>query len=96
VRFVLLKWGISLLIEYAISQPIMVWAEMHLLHKYDVFFPRGLDDYAAAAAPAADPEEQVFGEDDEDDYDDIGLRRYLTSERTPLKRDLPGSPPTSF
>jgi hypothetical protein len=29
----MLKWAIALLIEYVISQPIMVWVEMHLLHK---------------------------------------------------------------
>ncbi|ELR18469.1 uncharacterized protein ACA1_044690 [Acanthamoeba castellanii str. Neff] len=85
VRFVMLKWAIALLIEYVISQPIMVWVEMHLLHKYDVFIPRN--------GGYVDPESpremlQPFPEDD-DDYDDVGLRRYLTSERTPLKRDLP-------
>lgn len=105
----MLKWAIALLIEYVISQPIMVWVEMHLLHKvpltshiilksktsgspspssrllqYDVFIPR--DGYVDPESPR---EMLQPSQEDDDDYDDVGLRRYLTSERTPLKRDLP-------
>jgi hypothetical protein len=92
----MLKWAIALLLEYLVSQPIMVWVEMHVLHKYDVFIPR--DHHAGGGGDGyyEDPEDgvlQAFPEDD-DDYDDVGLRRYLTSERTPLKRDLPYGPNT--
>jgi hypothetical protein len=40
LRFVLLKWGVSLLVEYMISQPLQILVELKLLRKYDIFIPK--------------------------------------------------------